>query len=240
MTLAPPIDPAAAAAADAAEIELAGARLTLDHSGAIWWADEQMLVVSDLHLEKGSAFAARGAPLPPYDTRATLARLETLVERLRPQCVLALGDSFHDAGLDERMGSADRATLALLVASVSAWVWIAGNHDPTPPRRLGGAAAEELSLGGLTFRHEPTGAPGEVAGHLHPCGRVARRGRMLRRRCFASDGARLVAPAFGAFAGGLNLCDPAFAPAFPEAPPTAHMLGRDRVWPVDFGQLLPD
>ena len=62
----------------AAEIRLNGAALTADPSGALLWPTRRTLVVADLHLEKGSAFAARGQLLPPYDTRATLERLESL------------------------------------------------------------------------------------------------------------------------------------------------------------------
>jgi DNA ligase-associated metallophosphoesterase len=223
-----------------AVIVLCGAALTPDPGGALWWAATGTLVVSDLHLEKGSAYAARGQALPPFDTRATLTRLKRLVAKYRPLRLIALGDSFHDKAADARMGAEDRLALASLVARVESWVWIAGNHDPAPPVRLGGVVAHELKLRGLTFRHEPTGGEGEIAGHLHPCAIVGGRGRALRRRCFASDGVRLVAPAFGAFAGGLNLRDAAFGPAFPDRPPTAHVLGRDRVWPVRPERLLAD
>lgn len=48
---------------------LRGAALAPDASGALVWPAERTLVVADLHLEKGSAFAARGRMLPPYDTR---------------------------------------------------------------------------------------------------------------------------------------------------------------------------
>jgi len=221
-------------------LDIAGAALQPELSGALWWPDERTLIVSDLHLEKGSAYAARGQVLPPYDTRATLAALKEVIVARRPARVIALGDSFHDAATDARMASDDRAALAALVVGVDEWVWIEGNHDPQPPEHLGGVVRAELSLGPLTFRHEPTGAAGEVAGHLHPCAKVARLGRTVRRRCFATDGARLVAPAFGAFTGGLNVCDPAFDAAFPDAPPSAFMLGRDRVWPVAARRLLPD
>jgi len=231
------------AAADlcaSATLDIAGVALTPDLSGALWWSAERTLVVSDLHLEKGSAYAARGQVLPPYDTRATLAELESVIAARRPARVIALGDSFHDATTDARMAADDRAALAALVAAVDDWIWIEGNHDPQPPEHLGGVVRAELTLGPLTFRHEPTGAAGEVAGHLHPCAKVARRGRTVRRRCFATDGARLVMPAFGAFTGGLNVCDPAFDAAFPDAPPSAFMLGRDQVWPVAARRLLPD
>ena len=88
-------------------------------------------------------------------------------------------------------------------------------HDPAL-HLLGGRAAKVLRLGPLVFRHEPTGEAGEVAGHLHPVAKVAGRGRAVRRRGFASDGARLVMPAMGAFAGGLNVLHDAFRPVFPE------------------------
>lgn len=227
-------------AEDDASIALADAVLTPDVSGALWWAAERTLVVSDLHLEKGSSYAARGIALPPYDTRATLLRLARLIGRLEPARVIALGDSFHDKETDARMDGDDRAALGRLVGSVERWVWILGNHDPAVPDRLGGAMLEELRLGDLVFRHEPTGADGEIAGHLHPCARVSGRGGVLRRRCFATDGLRLVAPAFGAYAGGLSVCDPAFAEVFPAGRPTVHVLGRERVWRVRFERVLPD
>src|SRR5437763_781711 len=59
----------------ATEVTLAGVAVVVDCDGALYWPDEGVLAIADLHLEKGSSFAARGVPLPPYDTAATLARL---------------------------------------------------------------------------------------------------------------------------------------------------------------------
>jgi metallophosphoesterase superfamily enzyme len=81
---------------------------------------------------------------------------------------------------------------------------------------------------------------GEIAGHLHPLARVARRGRAVSRRCFASDGKRLVMPAFGAYAGGLNLKDEAFGFLFGETDRFAHILGRSQVYRVSHRFCLPD
>ena len=94
------------------------------------------------------------------------------------------------------------------------WIWISGNHDPALPRDLGGVVASEVAIGPITFRHEPTGAQGEIAGHLHPKARVPTRGRSVERRCFACDGERAVMPAFGAYAGGLSIRDRAFEKVF--------------------------
>ena len=108
------------------------------------------------------------------------------------------------------------------------WIWISGNHDPALPSDLGGVVASEVMIGPIAFRHEPTGAAGEIAGHLHPKARVTTRGRSMERRCFACDGERAVMPAFGAYTGGLNIRDRAFAAVFGARKFSAHLLGGDR------------
>jgi DNA ligase-associated metallophosphoesterase len=220
---------------------LAGVTLVADSAGALYWPDENLLVVADLHLEKGSAFAARGVLLPPYDTAATLARLAPLIEHYAPRVVVALGDSFHDGGGPFRMAGTDRTALTALQRGRD-WLWIAGNHDPDPAENIGGRFAETVALGALTFRHAPTTkhGDGEIAGHLHPLARVARRGRAVSRRCFASDGKRLVMPAFGAYAGGLNVRDRAIVSVFGALSFTAHMLGSARLYAVPAARCLAD
>ena len=222
-------------------LAVAATTLIIDPAGALYWPDEKLLVVADLHLEKGSAFAARGVLLPPYDTATTLARLARLVERYAPGLVVALGDSFHDGGGPARMSDISRVALKALQRGRD-WLWIAGNHDRDIADGIGGRFAEFLALGALTFRHEPSPSPcdGEIAGHLHPCARVARRGRAVSRRCFASDGRRLVMPAFGAYAGGLNVRDRAIASLFGALTFTAHMLGEHRLFAVAASHCLPD
>ena len=217
-----------------------GIEVLADPSGALYWAEQRLLAVADLHLEKGSSLAARGVLLPPYDTAATLARLAALVSRFAPRVVVALGDSFHDGRGPTRLADTDRATLRGLQRGRD-WVWIAGNHDPDPAEGIGGRFLATLSSGGLSFRHEPSdGGRGEIAGHLHPVARVARRGRKVSRRCFVGNGERLVMPAFGAYAGGLNVRNRAFIEVFPTLAFTAHMLGARRVYAVAARHCLPD
>ena len=210
-------------------LTIAGHSLIADPSGALYWPEHGLLVVADLHLEKGSSFAARGVLLPPYDTAATLARLAQLTAHYAPRCVLALGDNFHDGGGPARLNDEDRDNLRKLQRRRD-WIWIVGNHDPEPAVGIGGAFHETIVLGALTFRHLPTGVAGEIAGHLHPVARIAHRGRAVSRRCFAADTTRMVMPAFGAFTGGLNVRDAAFADLFGTLKFTAHMLGEDRLY----------
>ncbi len=220
------------------EVRLADAPLLALPEGALWIEGSRALVVSDLHFEKGSAFAKTGQMLPPYDTRATLERLASLIGERAPEIVVSLGDAFHDGGGPARMGEGECALLESLVARVD-WVWVEGNHDGKSAETLGGVVRDTLRLGGLVLRHKPTGEAGEVAGHLHPCARVVGRGRSVRRRCFAFDGVRMVMPAFGAYTGGLNICDEAFEPIFPDGA-TALVLGKDRVLPAPPSRLLAD
>ncbi len=222
-------------------IVVSSATLIADPAGALYWPDEGLLAVADLHLEKGSAFAARGVLLPPYDTAATLARLGRLIARYAPRLVIALGDSFHDGGSAARMAESDRAALSALQRGRD-WLWISGNHDPAPATGVGGRFADLLALGPLTFRHEPSvgASDGEIAGHLHPQAHVARRGRAVSRRCFAANAQRLVMPAFGSYTGGLNVRDRAIATLFGTLDFTAHMLGDSRLYAVTAARCLPD
>lgn len=219
--------------------------MVADPAGVLYWPEQGLLAVADLHLEKGSSFARRGVLLPPYDTAVTLARLSQLIARYAPRTVIALGDSFHDGGGPSRLADTDRASLTAMQRGRD-WVWIMGNHDPEPAENIGGRFLNTLSVGTLTFRHEPTetgksaSGMGEIAGHLHPVARVARRGRAVSRRCFASDANRTVMPAFGAYTGGLNVRDRAFANVFTTLPFTAHMLGERRLYAIAAKQCLPD
>lgn len=225
----------------AAEAFMLG-RLALvpDLSGALYLPDERTLVVADLHLEKGSAYAARGVLLPPYDSSATLALLGAAILRYQPARVIALGDSFHDRGAEARIDESCLSTLRTLQAGRD-WLWISGNHDPAISAAMGGTVLDALDLRGVTLRHEPSfgAAMPEIAGHLHPAAKVRMRGRALRRRCFALSPTRCVMPAMGAYAGGLNVRDLAFRPLF-RTGFSARLLGDGRLFRIDERLLLPD
>jgi DNA ligase-associated metallophosphoesterase len=196
-----------------------------------------MLIVADLHLEKGSSYARRGVMLPPYDTATTLTRLTALIARWSPRRVVALGDSFHDNSGPERMAESDHVSLTALQTGRD-WIWIAGNHDPNIPPDAGGERLPVLDIGALHLRHEPRAGSqlGEIAGHLHPVARIAGK----RRRCLITDGSRAIMPAFGAYAGGLNIHDEAFEPLFPSGRKRAHVLAEAQVFEVCATRCYPE
>ncbi|MCA3723393.1 MAG: ligase-associated DNA damage response endonuclease PdeM [Phenylobacterium sp.] len=228
------------AADGALELVLAGEAARLLPSGALLLSAWSTLIVADLHLEKGSAFARRGQLLPPLDTRETLRRLAVDAAAVAPERILFLGDAFHDREASRRMSEADRQALEALGRRADL-VWITGNHDPQPDGDLPGEAADEVRLGALVLRHEPlpAPAPGEIAGHLHPCARIATPRGAVRRRCLVTDGERAILPAYGAFTGGLNVLDPAFSGLFRKSPVVA-ALGAQRVHAAGIRSLRPD
>jgi DNA ligase-associated metallophosphoesterase len=210
-----------------------GVALLCDHLGALYVPDLKLLVVSDLHLEKGAAFARRGRLLPPYDTAATLRILDAAIKRYDPLAVISLGDNFHDQPGSALMPEEYRQQIEAMARGRD-WVWITGNHDPDGVSGLPGQEAESLSTGGLTFLHEPQRdhLPGEIAGHLHPAAKIRRREKTVRRPCFATDGKRLIMPSFGVMTGGLDLNHHAFDGLFEREQLVAYMIGRERIYPV--------
>lgn len=190
--------------------QLADETLQALPSGALWWPDQRLLAVSDLHLGKAERYARMGRGLlPPYETEDTLNRLDLVIDAIQPDRIIFLGDSFDD-------NAAARAIVDGLVerfnriAAGRLLVWVAGNHDPGPVD-LAGEHRGEFTLGPLTFRHiAAPGADGEISGHYHPKAHLHLRGQTIRRPCFLADGHRVILPAFGTYTGGLKIENPVF------------------------------
>ncbi len=219
--------------------EVNGVELVADPCGTVWWPQTRTLLVADLHLEKGSSFARRGQMLPPYDTLRTLQRLQASIDHWQPRRVIALGDSFHDDEAANRLPLPAKNALRDCMRGRE-WVWISGNHDPSAPESLGGDHDSKLREGGLILRHEPQvdDYQGEIAGHLHPKARLVIRSRHIRRSCFAVSPARMILPSFGAYTGGLNVLDRAFADLFEGRNFHALMRGEGQVFKIAGADLL--
>lgn len=184
------------------DFTLAGAALTALPSGALWWAAESLLCVSDLHLGKSDRIARReGRLLPPYEVQDTLSRLDDDLARTGARQVLCLGDSFDDLAAAESLAGPERLWLLRMQAG-RRWIWIEGNHDPGPVD-LGGDHLAEMRAGPLSFRHiaQPGADRGEVSGHYHPKHGLP---GFARRPAFVTDGHRLILPAYGTYTGGIG------------------------------------
>jgi uncharacterized protein len=222
----------------AVPIEFAGLSVTLDHSGAAYIECCETLVVSDLHLEKGSSEGSRGRLVPALDSHDTLIRLGRVIDFYRPNRLVCLGDSFHDGLAGERMAKGDRSALTFLCSSVSKWVWISGNHDPETPEFCEGERRSALEIGGIVLRHEPAAKEdaAQIVGHFHPKASVPAGGHRFSGRCFCLFDDLLLMPAFGTYAGGLSCSNPAIR-FLRNCDPKIFLLYRAKVWQVAHGQI---
>ncbi|MEN2494402.1 MAG: hypothetical protein TECD_00300 [Hyphomicrobiaceae bacterium hypho_1] len=215
--------------------------LIADASGALYWPSENLLVISDMHLEKGSSSAAKGMFLPPYDTRDTLLRLANVIKSYKAKTIVSLGDSFHDKLAFNRIRREDLEFLHL-IQDGRRWIWINGNHDPEIPSKVGGECFDELQINGLILRHKPSSKKSiyEIAGHMHPSAKISLYGKNIRRPCFIFNRKRLIMPAFGSYTGGLNILDSAFVPLFRDDKFCVWMQGDKDIYPIDINKLQKD
>ncbi|MAR56198.1 MAG: metallophosphoesterase [Rickettsiales bacterium] len=213
-------------------IPFAGQTLWLDARAALWWPDEQTLIVADLHFEKASFLGQFANPLPHYDSLDTLSRLEELVAHYQPEQVVCLGDSLHDVRAAERFDEVTLKRLNNLCNSICQWVWVTGNHDPEIPAMICGARTKALRLHDILLVHEPVkeNAP-QIIGHFHPKLSLRIKGQKLRGKCFCVNEARLLLPAFGSFTGGLDSEHDAIAACMREAF-SRYLIHRQKVWAV--------
>ncbi|KEJ88243.1 ligase-associated DNA damage response endonuclease PdeM [Sulfitobacter donghicola] len=196
---------------DGYDFTLSGAPLKALGSGALWWPEESLLVVSDLHLGKSERIARRdGAALAPYDTRDTLNRLAADLALSHARTVVCLGDSFDGLASAEALPEEERQWITRLQAG-RRWVWIEGSHDPGPVE-FGGAHLAELPLPPLTFRPiAQDSASGEISGHYHPKASATIKDRTITRPAFLIDSNRIILPAYGVYTGGLRAATPVIA-----------------------------
>ncbi len=186
------------------EFSFCNADLRALATGILWWPDQSLLCVSDLHLGKSERIARRtGNLIPPYEVHDTLARLSAEVYRLNPETVVCLGDSFDDLKALDGVLPQDHSDLSALMAGRD-WIWIEGNHDAGPVV-IAGSHLFDYRRGDLVFRHiaDPK-ARAEVSGHYHPKARLRSKGHSITRPCFLVDDRRLILPSFGTYTGGLG------------------------------------
>jgi len=208
----------------------------LDARGVAYLPHKDLLVVSDLHFEKGSYLGHYGNPIPHLDTRATLSRLNRIVEDYNPGTLMCLGDSFHDARGVERMARDDLNTLTQLISRIDCWQWILGNHDPQIPEQLAGERLHRTQIDSIGFCHEPEPdwpqCQYQVIGHFHPKVKC-RVGRYpVKGRCFVMGDKYFVMPAFGQYTGGLWIDHEVMQPLVPKASRRCFVMQDERIFAV--------
>lgn len=212
------------------ELKFAGQQLTLDASGALWWAKQRMLVVSDMHLEKSTFLGQHGSMLAPYDTHDTLLRLEQLISQYQPEELVLLGDSFHDRQAWQRLDADLRTRILKLHERVARISWIEGNHDVGLEQHFLPGFIDAREVEGIRLSHQDirAGMP-HIVGHYHPKTRVAIARQRVRSACFISNHNLLLMPSFGSYTGGLDISHEAIHSLF-DTPTRVHFLYRQKIW----------
>jgi DNA ligase-associated metallophosphoesterase len=201
-------------------VKFSGQRLLLDGSGVLVWPQYDLLIFSDLHLEKGSFLSQFANPLPRFDSTETLKRMQLMMTRYNCSHVICLGDSLHDGNALSRMQNSDLAQLNQLIQSVEKWTWILGNHDPEIPESILGQRAAHLQFANILLVHEPesldtfANVDAQIIGHFHPKSTYKLANRKVSGKSFVCDDDILFMPAFGKYTGGLDIKDKAFLPIF--------------------------
>ncbi len=213
-------------------VRFAGEELELHAGGALYWPAENMLIVSDLHLEKASFLARFGAAIPQYDTLDTLMRLDALLHHYQPSHVVCLGDSFHDRNAHHRMPEQEHAYLKTLMQRVKAWHWVLGNHDVALANTLEGNVIINYICRTILLSHEPDASPlAQIIGHYHPKARLSLGGRRVNGKCFMLAEKLLIMPAFGSFTGGLDSGHEALTALSP-TPFSRYLVYREAIWKI--------
>ncbi|WP_250630672.1 ligase-associated DNA damage response endonuclease PdeM [Rhodoflexus caldus] len=172
---------------------------------AIFWEEEQTLILSDIHLGKAGHFRKSGFAIPQGVHLHDLVTLESIIERWQPAKVLIIGDLFHSEWNAEWLLFSDWLEQFTSVR----WVLVKGNHDilPAAAYRLSclQIVADKWESYPFVFTHEPVEPAGEwynISGHIHPAVRLTGRGRQhLVLPCFYFGCRNGILPAFGKFTG---------------------------------------
>jgi len=216
-------------------IRFGGSLWLLDSRAALYWPEQDCLLLADLHFEKGSYLSQYASPVPRYDSRATLRSIAALLACYQPNRVLCLGDSFHDIHAFDRFLAEDVAQLKTLVLSVKEWIWLEGNHDPQVPEALDGLRAESYPLhtqqgSVIHCRHIPQDNSGlQIVGHFHPKARFASGKRRFRGKSLVVTDKLMLMPALGQYTGGLNIEDEVLTALAPKSQRQCYVLCEQRV-----------
>lgn len=175
---------------------------------ALYWVDQNALLVSDIHFGKAAHFRKAGIAIPAQLHLEELALLNELISHFRPTKLWILGDLFHSNWNNEWQ-------------IFSHWVkfhsslevqLIKGNHDILAMANYADAGikvVDELTVGPFSLSHEPSHKANDlytISGHIHPSVRLrgaARQG--IRLPCFYFGKSYALLPAFGRFTGMANV-----------------------------------
>ncbi|WP_297760622.1 ligase-associated DNA damage response endonuclease PdeM [uncultured Muriicola sp.] len=183
-------------------ILIAEQHLVLNPSGVVFWEEEEVLLISDVHLGKVTHFRKYGAAVPQEVILKNFEVLQDSLSLYKPKTICFLGDLFHSS-----LNKEWQLFETWVLKTPAKILLIAGNHDiisPVKYENLGISLVAELIWGPFLLTHYPEERAGlfNLSGHIHPAIRLSGKGRQsLRLPCFFKNKHQMILPAFGAFTG---------------------------------------
>ncbi len=185
----------------------------ISHERVIFWEDQGILIVSDLHFGKTGHFRKSGIGVPQTVFKEDLQRLVALLQFFSPKQLLVVGDMFHSAMNKElelfKRWREDLPDLSILL--------VKGNHDILKEEWYSNTgiavATDGVVINGICFTHDKScreTAAGmqqqniqyTISGHIHPGIRIRGLGKQsLCLPCFYFGKDYAVLPAFSRFTG---------------------------------------
>ncbi|MEH6682330.1 MAG: ligase-associated DNA damage response endonuclease PdeM [Sediminicola sp.] len=183
-------------------LQITDQHFILHTTGALFWEERSMLLISDAHLGKISHFRKHGAAVPQMAIQKNFSALNALLEQFSPKTTCFLGDLFHS----NKNGEWSLFRKWALVAPTQLLL-VMGNHDIISQNHyldLGMEVMDELLLFPFLLTHHPEERQGHfnMAGHVHPAVKLKGSGRQyLKLPCFFKRPHQMILPAFGEFTG---------------------------------------
>jgi DNA ligase-associated metallophosphoesterase len=174
----------------------------------VFWEQEKILILSDLHLGKTGHFRKSGIGVPAAIMKEDMQRFVAAIQFYKPLLVVIVGDLFHSVENKEHelflKWRNDLLHVPILL--------VRGNHDIVPDawyKKAGIEVAENTwRKNSFTFVHhiedakENTAGEYIFSGHIHPAISIKGLGKQsLRFPCFYFGKTYAVLPAFGKFTG---------------------------------------
>jgi DNA ligase-associated metallophosphoesterase len=183
--------------------------LWLSSQRSIFWEEEKVLIVSDLHFGKTGHFRKWGIGVPQNIYKEDLQRLVNLLHHFQPSQLIVVGDFFHSSVNTEldwfKRWRDDFSHIKVIL--------VRGNHDILKDSWYEETAIDviypTLELGPFLFSHDQCDANSSLysfCGHIHPGILVHGLGKQsLRFPCFYFGQTRCILPAFSKFTGAVAM-----------------------------------
>ncbi len=184
----------------------------LHHHRVLFWQEEKILILSDLHIGKTNHFRKSGIAVPTNIIKEDMQRLVECIQFFKPQKIIIVGDLFHSIQNKEHEWLAKWRNDFAAVQ----FILVKGNHDIIDENWYSenniDIKKNYLQINNIIFVHHIEDYKNQqekeyiISGHIHPAVTIKGLGKQsLRFPCFYFTDNYLVLPAFGKFTGTYTL-----------------------------------